>query len=87
MDSNLGIETMSRGNKTLRIPSVKIKKNIDPFFGKIEYDLHTLTSYSKFENKLNFMIKQNKKKINFNKLLYFNKDNKILKKLINQIIL
>ena len=56
-------------------------------FGKIEYELHTLTSYSKFENKLNFMIKQNKKKTNFNKLLYFNKDNKILKKLINQIIL
>ena len=64
MDSNLGIETMSRGNKTLGILfPVKIKKNIDPFFGKIEYDLHTLTSYSKFENKLNFMIKQNKKKL------------------------
>lgn len=87
MDSNLGVETISRGNKALRIPSIKIKNKIDPFFGKIEYDLHTLTSYSKFENKLNLILKQNKKKFNFKKLLYYDKDNRIVKKIINQIIL
>mgnify|MGYP006106344243 FL=1 len=87
MDSNLGVETISRGNKTLRIPSIKIKNKIDSFFGKIEYDLHALTTYSKFENKLNLMISKNNKKFNFNKLLYHQKNNKILKRIINQIIL
>lgn len=91
MDSALGLECISRGNKTLRIPLSKIKRgHIDPLLGKIKYDIHLLDNYLKFEKKLNFIRDYDQnlyfKKFNSKDLLYYDQNNKILKKMLKRLI-
>jgi len=91
MDSALGFECLSRGNKTLRIPLNKKGKDVNNLLlGKMKYDTHFLTNYSRFVKKLNQVKDYNRnlylKKFNCKDLIHYDENNKTLKKIIKNII-
>lgn len=91
MDSALGLECISRKNKTLRVPLLKTKSGYsDPLLGKIKYDTLNLENYFKFEKKLDQINDYNEnlylKKFNSNDLLHYDQNNLILKKIVKNLI-